>query len=383
MDVTSMRIGISMTSYEGQSIWSDGLGQNIVFLAELVGRLPFVSSVVLIDVGARRALPPDADIANNKLRVLDPREATDEVDVVIEMGGALDVGWLDLMRARGRKVVYHACGQPYLGLVEPAVFEKPSHVSRPDRCDEVWLLSKDAASAPLMRTLHRCDVFDVPYIWHPQFLDARIAEVARHGYRFGYRTRAEAGTRSLRIGIFEPNISVQKASNIPMLICEEAYRANRDSVSKMLALNTFHLKEHPTLLHLANSLDLVRDQRASFEGRHDIAGFMAMHGDAVVSHQWGSDQNYLYLDALYGNYPLIHNSPWLKDAGYYYPDFDAQEGGRQLLRAFAEHDGSLDDYRRRGQRVIDAVNPFNQANLDAYAERLMHLWNRPHGSAAR
>jgi hypothetical protein len=376
-----MRIGISMVSYEGHSIWSNGLGQNIVFLAELFKRLPFVESVDLIDVGSLNALPQEVDAAGKQLRIITQNDATDAVDVVIEMGGALDVGWLDLMRSRGRKVAYHVCGQPYLGLTEAAVFEKGGSMSRPDRCDEIWLLSKDADSAPLMRTLHRCETFEVPYIWHPQFLDARIAHVAEHGYHFGYRTRAEAGTQSLRVGIFEPNISVQKTASIPMLICEEAYRANRESIARMVALNTFHMKDHPTLLYLANSLDLVRDHRALFEGRHDVVAFMAMHGDAIVSHQWANDQNYLYLDALYGSYPLIHNSPWLRDAGYYYPDFDAQEGGRQLLRALAEHDANLDDYRQRARQVMDTVNPFNQVNLDAYAQRLMHLWNRPTGSA--
>jgi hypothetical protein len=371
-----MRIGISMASYEGQSVWAGGVAQNIVFLAEAFQRLPFVSSVVLIDVGPLAAMPPEAALAAKDLRIVSMQDATDTVDVVIEMGGALDVAWLDLMRARGRKVVYYVCGQPYLALAEPIVFEKGVNLPRPDRCDEVWLLPKDAESAPLMRTLHRCEVFEVPYIWHPQFLEARIAEVERHGFQYGYRPRAQKGKKALTVGIFEANVSVQKTASIPMLICDEAYRADRDSVERMIALNTVQMKEHPTLLYLANSLDLVRDHRALFEGRHDIAGFMAMHGDAIVSHQWGNDQNYLYLDALYGNYPLIHNSPWLKDAGYYYPDFDAQEGGRQLLRAAREHDAGLEEYRQRAQHLIASVNPFAQANLDAYAERLTHLWNR-------
>ncbi len=30
----------------------------------------------------------------------------------------------------------------------------------------------------------------------------------------------------------------------------------------------------------------------------DIAGFMSQYADAVVLHQWGNDQNYVYLDAL-------------------------------------------------------------------------------------
>jgi hypothetical protein len=100
---------------------------------------------------------------------------------------------------------------------------------------------------------------------------------------------------------------------------------------------------------------------------------MSQHADAVVSHQWQNDQNYMYLDALYGGYPLVHNSSWMREAGYYYPGFDAQEGARQLLLAAQKHDATLADYRARSQRLFDAVNPFSQANLDAYADRLLHL----------
>ncbi|MDR5809924.1 DUF2827 domain-containing protein [Caballeronia sp. LZ019] len=375
-----MRIGITVVTHQGQNIWQNGLGQNVVFLAEALQKLPFVETISLIDVGDQNALPPQVDMAAKGLRIMRTQDATDAVDVVFEMGGTLDTQWLDLMRARGKKVVFYCCGQPYVGLVEPPVFEKPVHTIRPDRYDEIWLMHKDRLSIPMMRTLHRCDVHLIPFIWHPQFLENRIAEVNEHGLQFGYQPRTDASMKrdqkpqGFRVGIFEPNISVVKASSIPMLICEEAYRADQSSVSAMHALNTLHMKDHPTLVHLANSLDVVKAGKATFHGRHDIAGFMAQFADAVVSHQWGNDQNYLYPDALYGGYPLIHNSPWL-DAGYYYPNFDAQEGGRQLLRATREHDASLADYRARAQRVIDSVNPFNQANLDIFADRLLHVCN--------
>lgn len=100
---------------------------------------------------------------------------------------------------------------------------------------------------------------------------------------------------------------------------------------------------------------------------------MVQHADAVVSHQWQNDQNYSYLDALYGNYPLVHNSPWLRDAGYYYPGFEVGAGVEQLLNAARHHDAQLDDYRARSQRVFDALDPLASANVEGYAQRLLHL----------
>jgi hypothetical protein len=71
--------------------------------------------------------------------------------------------------------------------------------------------------------------------------------------------------------------------------------------------------------------------------------------------------------------PLVHNSPWLREAGYYYPDFDTRAGAAQLLHALRSHDVQRADYQARAARVFHAVDPFNPANVDAYAQRLLGL----------
>lgn len=384
-----MRIGISVLTHAGQNIWENGLGQNVVFLAQAFQKLPFVQSVVLLNGGDQGTMPPQVDMDALGLRMMHVHEATDHIDLAIEMAGALDVKWLDYLRAQGKKVVWYCAGQPYVGLIEPTVFDRPGFFSRADRCDEIWALPKDyAAFAPMLRALHRCPVHEVPYIWSPQFLAERVKELEKGGYSFGYKKRAPGAggkTAGLRVATFEPNVSVVKCTNIPMLICDEAFRAEPDQVQFMHVLNTLHLKDHPTLLYLANSLDMVKQQKAIFQGRHDFAGYMVQHADAVVAHQWQNDQNYNYLDALYGNYPLVHNSPWLRDAGYsdyYYPDFNTVEGAQKLLLAAKRHDARLDHHREQAARVIASVDPFAHRNLQSYARRLQHLFRNVAGTGA-
>ena len=36
------------------------------------------------------------------------------------------------------------------------------------------------------------------------------------------------------------------------------------------------------------------------------------HPDILLSHQWNNALNYLYLEALYKNIPLVHNSDFLQ-----------------------------------------------------------------------
>lgn len=154
-----MRIGISVITHHGQNIWQNGLGRNAIFLAELFQCLPFVQSVLLIDAGDQGVMPSQLDLTARNLRVMRTRVATDEVDVIIEMSGAL---------------------------------ETPTHAFRPDRCDEVWHLPKHAAFAPMMRLVHRCNVHEVPYIWHPQFIQQRMREVESFGLTYGLEAREPA-----------------------------------------------------------------------------------------------------------------------------------------------------------------------------------------------
>jgi hypothetical protein len=377
-----MRVGISVITHAGQNIWENGIGQNVFFLARLLRGLPGVESVILINCGDQETVPPQAATEAAEFPLMRAREATDLIDIVIEMAGALDPEWVDYVRARGKKVAFMACGHPYGRITEPNVFARGGFASRPDRFDEIWILPMFGQYAPMLRTIHRCGVFVTPYIWSPLFLEKSIAAHRGETAAFGFDPACLADGGGLRAAIFEPNISVTKAGVIPMLICDEAYRRVPRSVREVKVLNTLHMVEHTTFNFLANSLEIVRAGKALFLSREEFAPFMAGNADLVVSHQWENDQNYLYLDALYGGYPLVHNSPWLFEYGYYYPGFDVDTGAAQVLAAAASHVDNLVTYAARARSLIAGLDPAAGANREAYARRLLHLWPASGRSAA-
>jgi hypothetical protein len=98
--------------------------------------------------------------------------------------------------------------------------------------------------------------------------------------------------------------------------------------------------------------------------------FLAKHVHAIVTHHWENGLNYLYYEVLYGNYPLIHNSEFLKDYGYYYKDFDAEDGARALLAAIKDHDRSLKDYAARNGELFARLDPQSIDNIRLH-EKLM------------
>src|SRR5260370_29655905 len=98
-----MRIGISVLTHAGQSIWENGLGQNVFYLAHLLRTLPFVEEVLLLNCGDQSRLPDDlGEESGAGFRLIAPRDATDLIDVAIEMAGGLDTSLLDHFRAKGK-----------------------------------------------------------------------------------------------------------------------------------------------------------------------------------------------------------------------------------------------------------------------------------------
>jgi hypothetical protein len=145
----------------------------------------------------------------------------------------------------------------------------------------------------------------------------------------------------------------------------------------MRVYNSLHLKERPDFVALAMGLDLVRHGIATFEGRFPIYEILGVQAEAIVSHSWENEQNYVYYEALYGGFPLIHNSGYLNGCGYRYETFDPESGGAAIRAAFATHDERLGDYRRDAAVFLATLDPTSEANVASYGRALVQLFEKP------
>lgn len=230
------------------------------------------------------------------------------------------------------------------------------------RIDEIWTNPQHARTCrSFFETVYRCQVRIVPHIWDSFFIDKLIGELPS-GLRFGY----VPGAQDKRIAIFEPNINVVKTAHYPMLVCEAAYRQDPSGIGDIFVTNAIDLKRHEAFERFALGLDIVQAGKASFEARYSTPYFLARFTDIVVTHQWENGLNYLYYDAAYGRYPLVHNSDLLSGFGYQYASFDAQDGARALREAVRQHDARLEEYEQACQALLDGVSIRNTANVTAY-----------------
>lgn len=370
-----MNIGISIFNTASAHIFSNGVNQHVGFLVDLLNAIPGVERVYLLNTGDAEAFPENLGFAGVAAPLVKPADVTHDLDLVIEMGGKLPVQWLRRVEAMGTRIVWFQVGHTYANAAEAPIFKlqggtpfngAPVH--------EVWCLPHHKKSCgPMLETVLRVPVLDMPLIWSPRFLQPEIDRCeAKWNTTFGFRHTREAWN----VAIFEPNISVVKAGFIPMLVCESAYRSDPSVVNVMRVMNTFHMKEHLTFNRFASNLDLNRDSRASYEPRVSfVEAMLSQKIDAVVAHQWECDLNYAYCDALHGGYPLVHNSEHLhqEGAGLYYPRFSAIEGGKVLLRAHSERDEYWQAYGERSRAYLDRLSPLAGPNIEGMAERLNAL----------
>ncbi len=376
----ALTVGISLFVSPNANIWSNGIQQNIAFLAQLLRLSPAVGKVYFLNGGDSDVFPAELELGGLSIPLVRPHEVTHDLDVVIEMGAVLPLEWMRHARACGVRFVSFGVGHTYHTLVESILFDKPPgiHVSDPALREETWGLPHHSKScAPLLRTLTRKPVVEMPHLWSPHFLEPRIRTAVEAGSRFGFQPDpGDGGKRAWRVGIFEPNIGVVKNCTLPMLVCEHAYRAQPASLAGMMVMNSFHMKEHPTFLRFALRLDLTQHHKATYEPRIQFSDAMAHHRlDAVVAHHWECGLNYAYYDALHGGYPLIHNSEFLREKGmgFFYPDFSATRGGEALLAAWNQPREFWEDYRRRAAEYLKTLHPEHPDNIRIFTERLLHV----------
>jgi hypothetical protein len=287
------------------------------------------------------------------------------------IGAAIDRDCAQSMRAHGCKMVSYKGGNAAVISMEATIAKPPRGDAETyfdhDYYDAIWMTPQHIHTyRSWAATMYRCPVHEVPQIWSPLMLEL-AGEKTRRSFGFG------PPADKWRIGVLDPNITVMKTSHLPMLVCETAYRRRPDAFKSIFITNSLQFKDNPHFKSFVLSLNAARAGVMTIEPRFLAWEFLADHCDAVVTHHWENGLNYLYYEVLYGGYPLIHNSEFLKDFGYYYEAFDADSGADALLRAIDGHGAGLEAYRTHNQTLFNRLNPTNAANIALHEDLLFAL----------
>lgn len=373
--MSGLRIGITIgLHHPAETLWNNGIKQNAAFLAEALRHCPQVASVVLVnttDIPVTSALPWDLE----RFPTVAFEAAKDTVDVMIELGGQVDPTRTDYLKQRGARLVSYCCGFEYIHAMESVLFRKPMwgvNLFINQRYDDIWIIPQvDNISRSYFEVLRRLHGRVVPFVWSPMFLDERVKTLPNGGVY-----QPHAGSK--RLTVMEPNINVVKFCLYPALIAEMAYRARPDSIALLQVTNAEQIaRESMEFVALMNQLDIVRNHKAVFMGRHETPVFLAEQTDIVISHQLENPLNYFYLEVCWQGYPLVHNATLCPDLGYYYHANDVDDGARRVIEAIETHDAQASWYREQQRTLIARYLPDDRQLVATYGALLDDLLRRP------
>jgi Protein of unknown function (DUF2827) len=363
-----IKIGLTLGNNVSQFLgvlWSHGIGQNVTYLAMLLSRMPNVECCF---IAAESDNTHDMQIAG--MPVLTPEQALAHIDVLIEIGLRLGENDMAAFRARGGKYISYMAGNAMImNLESVANNTSTGEIPSPVGFDAAWMTPQHWHTNRGYCELTRSKIVrKAPHIWHPYYLLASIEK--EKSERYFYKQHEPS---NWKIGVFDPTVNVVKTFHLPLLVCEEAQRLDPALIKSVLLFSTARFAGNLHFEELIASTDLGKAKKVHSEDRYPIASVLGRHVEAVVTHQWENDLNYLYWDVLYAGRPLIHNCEPLKEVGAYYRPFEPKDGGRVMEEALKRHDSRPLQERVREMEYLWQYNIENPLVIAAYQELLQEV----------
>ena len=146
-----------------------------------------------------------------------------------------------------------------------------------------------------------------------------------------------------------------------MIICDKA----KKYIKKTFVFSSKKLTDNKLFVEFANKSDLVKDGRMTFEGRHKFVPMMNKHCNVVVSFNQDCGLNYLLLECLHLGIPLIHNSPFFKEYGYYYEGYGATIASKHIENLY-KNGFNREEYIEKNKKILYKYSPKNPENINFF-----------------
>jgi hypothetical protein len=349
---------IATRTINSTNLFTNGLYQNILFFYKLFRCLGHHSIFLLNETPNNT----NADLLiNDGYEVLTPEQVLqtcDSVDLYIEIGMSVHVGFIYRLREMGARIV-----KLYLGNalnIDCEMIVNMNEVCFPHHIysdiDEMWTSPHYKMNLDYLCGLYRISYKDgkiAPYIW-----DSSIIEKCCAGLVW---RQPQGGWQMMDIVITEPNISYQKSALIPIILAEEFSRRFPSWKGRIIIMNSVRIEAN---IHLKScllpGLDIIRQGRVIFKGREDIVSLLNNNRSAVfVSHQINNEFNYLILELMYKGWPVLHNSDVWKNFGYYWTDKDLESACSLLQSVMKTHSGDEGKYSADARLLAWSYSMYN------------------------
>ena len=370
-----MKIGITIKLNKGATFQSNGMLQNLYFLAEAFNEIDDFESYFLYssDSEPELILEKDRCISFSEYIV----KPCFEFDIII-LGGFTSKMFSNTIFANTKIIAFH-CGATMIDdifkCLDQSEGSAKSGQSSEINVDEIWTLPHHSKNLTYLSTLYdNKNAKVVPYVWDSSFIELQLKS---NGYKSIHDFRDDFRSKPIdRLSIYEPNNTFCKTCLIPLSIAVEHKRHGqqllkscRTFCAEKIAKNG-NFNEKLRIMGILSHKEYFRfSKRVAFVSSLKRYGLNTI----VLSHQLNCELNNLYFDCLYLGIPLLHNSTVLSEFGYYYPDSDIATAAKKIDQIVGCHPVNFHEYNEVNKKLFEDYNPRNRRNLSVYEQAIRKL----------
>ena len=290
------------------------------------------------------------------------KDAAPEMDILIIHGYQPEERTLEGLKRKNKdiKIIYHTLANPIAKVHE---LSRSSEDLLINHIDEIWLPPHQFGKRNFIGAIFpdKVNIKECPFLWSPSFLEEFQRKSKNPNIR--YDSKRDRG-----ISILEPNKDFTKNLVLPMSFAARAVGQSHGLFKNISIFNTKHAKKSGVVQRLYKDIKerLLKDVYLSNEW--DAPDIYARCGQFIVSHQFENEVNYQYLESLFLDLPLIHNSKTLSSCGYYYKDNNPIHASSQIVNAGLNHAKNLNHYREESRKLILSYSPNLGSNMNKLAE---------------
>jgi hypothetical protein len=200
--------------------------------------------------------------------------------------------------------------------------------------------------------------FIVPHLWSPVIIRENIKQKFGDDESCIQWNIKNHSSKKINILILESNQYMIKTGWLPLLAAEKINQENPDLIENVYL---FNCPEYSNTTMMLSEFTIT--SKIKKFGRLPIPEIMRYFNKngfpVIVSHQLYNELNYLYYEAMYYGWPLVHNSAMIKEHGYYYSDVSIAECAEQIKYAYSIHNKQVETMTTKAKTYLETINPLN------------------------
>lgn len=228
------------------------------------------------------------------------------------------------------------------------------------REDCVWISPHFEHTIDYYKILYKTEnVYICPYIWSTEAISHRVNDI-------NYKPKKTQ--QELVIGIFESNLMCIKTSIIPIYIAEMFNKKYPGIIKGVYVYNLKNfIKKQSFNEHMYNTSLYIENKLFLYDYPANIVNTIKENNiNTVISNQILNSLNYLYLEMFFMNINLIHNSPDIKDYGFYYDNLNISQGCKALEQTLEQ------TIEQNFSELFHKYSIHNTNNMKKYLELLFY-----------